>query len=165
MINYTVIFIFDSFLYQIHKYQMSWNKWKICQKVNIFICRLKTLPADFENVSTSLTSLNISNNHLNDIPASVFKLAKLEELHAENIGVITNLQQLRNLMELKVLNIGLNHIEKIPEELGDLHLEYLDLSGVPWIPATTYQSQIAFMKQLQFNHVTMSIDMKVCAEF
>lgn len=88
---------------------------------------------------------------------------KLEELVAENIGVIDDLSPIRNLMALKHLNLGLNHIAKIPEELGDLHLEYLDLSGVPWIPQTTYQSYIAFMKQLNVNHVTRSIDTDVSA--
>ncbi|KAL4233400.1 hypothetical protein ACF0H5_008081 [Mactra antiquata] len=120
--------------------------------------RLTKLPDEIANLSENLTILKISNNELNCIPACVFKLANLEELEAENIGEIKDFSPIRNLMKIRHLNLAYNLISKLPEELGDLHLEYLDLSGVPWIAQTTYQSYFAFMKSLNVNNVTKKID-------
>lgn len=120
-----------------------------------------SLPPDIEELNESLTSLDISHNPLDGIPAGVFKCVKLEDFHAENIGVISDFSAIKNLKVLQTLNLGYNSMEKIPDELGDLPLTHLNLSGVPWVPMTSYPSLVMFTKALSQNIVTGKLTIEV----
>ena len=122
--------------------------------------QLTSLPADISKLKDSLIYLDISNNPLHDLPECIFACVKLEDLIAENIGVLGNIVNLKNLKELKNLNLGFNSIEKIPDELGDLPLTHLNLSGVPLVPNMNYTSLLMFTKALSRNMVTASIDVR-----
>lgn len=137
------------------------GKLKDLTEVDVSYNQLTSLPADMADLKDSLIILDISHNPLNGISEAIFKCEKLQDLVAENIGVVSSLAGLKNLKELLNLNLGYNLIENIPEELGDLPLTHLNLSGVPWVPLTSYPSMVMFYKALHENMVTAKIKAEV----
>lgn len=114
-----------------------------------------TAPANTqtEEPTTSLLSVNLSNQNLNKMPSDILSMTRIQELnlsrnkltgalpaeirHLQNLEVlnISNNQmtglpaELGQLSKLRVLNASNNQLTGIPHELGNLQkLEVLDLS-------------------------------------
>lgn len=130
-------------------------------EIDVSVNQLSVIPADISKLKDSLVYLDISHNPLHTLPEAVFSCVKLEDLIAENIGVLGDISNLKNLKELKNLNLGYNCIEKISDELGDLPLTQLNLSGVPWVPMTSYPSLVMFSKAISENMVTRKLGPEV----
>ncbi|XP_052759659.1 uncharacterized protein LOC128202664 [Mya arenaria] len=138
---------------KIEKLPSGIGKLKEITEINVAHNKLTELPSDFAGLKETLLFLDISHNPLNHLPHNVSFLTKLEELHAENVGNV-DLSDVIKLKQLTVLNVGYNLINSIPDQLGELPLEYLNLSGVPWIPESNYPSIVMFTKALSSNNVT-----------
>ena len=61
--------------------------------------QLHTLPVELEEMSDTLTALDVSNNKISDYPANLYVCSHLVEL-----------------------NLSFNHLEKVPLSIGDLEL-------------------------------------------
>ena len=123
---------------------------------------IKSLPADLSDLAESMTYLDISDNPFNELPKVVCKLVNLEDLLAENIGVVADLSGITNLKKLLTLSLGQNKISNLPAGFYELPLTSLDLSGVPWFPVSTFQSYRAFIQTLNTNFVTAAMTEEVC---
>ena len=141
------------------------EKVKNLSYLDIAMNNILDLPTNFDVLAGSLTYLNISDNPLSGLPTSVYKLTKLEELYAENIGEIDSFSEIKNLAELITLSLGRNEIKSVPNELGDLPLAYLDLSGVPWFEqlttTKTFLSYRAFNQTLNSSTILKKLSEKV----
>ena len=133
--------------------------------LDISMNNILDLPKNFDVLADSLVYLNVSDNPLSALPQVFFKLTKLEELHADNIGVVENFTGIKNLTELNTLSLARNVIKDVPAELADLPLVSLDLSGVPWFEqlttTKTFLSYRAFNQTLNMNVMTKRINEKV----
>ena len=141
------------------------DKVKNLAYLDVAMNNILDLPDNFDVLAESLTYLNISDNPLSGLPKAVFKLTKLEELYAENIGEIDTFSEIKNLTELVKLSLGRNEIKSVPNELGDLPLELLDLSGVPWFDqlttTKTFLSYRAFNQTLNSSTILKRLSEKV----
>ena len=141
------------------------EKLKSLSYLDIAMNNILDLPANFDVLADSLTYLNISDNPLSGLPQVVFKLTKLEELYAENIGEINSFSDIKNLTQLTVLSLGRNEIRSVPAELADLPLTTLDLSGVPWFDqlttTKTFLSYRAFNQTLNSSTILRRLSDKV----
>lgn len=111
--------------------------------------KLTALPEDFAFLKESLQMLNISDNPFKSMPSVVWQMALLRVLFASNIGKVTNWSDVKNLTELEELSLGANIFDSIPNELGSLHLTYLNLSGVPWFPELASGKSLPTFKTFQ----------------
>ena len=128
--------------------------------------QLDRFPDDFGDVSLKLKFLNISHNPLFDLPKCIFRSGSaMEELHASNIGLKEIPEEIGQLENLIVLNLGGNILSTIPASFANLKkLVDLDLSGVRWFDTQdqrfllTYQAYEDFMNE---NPVTANMNKKV----
>ncbi len=83
-----------------------------------------------EPVQTNET-LDLSNQNLQKIPASVFNQKNLEELNVSHNQLTGAIQaEIRHLQNLQVLNASYNAMTGVPAEIGQLsNLQILDLSN------------------------------------
>lgn len=91
-----------------------------------------------ENQNTNLSSntqtnnkLDLSGQNLTKSPDYIFNQTGLDELNLSNNKIDGSLQaEIRNLQNLKVLNLSNNNFTGVPAEIGQLkNLEILDLSN------------------------------------
>ena len=138
---------------------------KYLSYLDIAMNNILELPSNFDVLAGTLVYLNISDNPLSTLPDVIFKLTKLEELYAENIGEIQDFSKIKDLTELNTLSLARNAIQKVPEELSSLPLVSLDMSGVPWFEqlttTKTFLSYRAFNQTLNSNVMTNRISEKV----
>jgi len=82
-------------------------------------------------VPDSNNSLDLSNQKLDKIPASVFEKTNLEELNISGNYLTGSIPgEIRFLKDLKILNASNNQMTGVPAEIGQLvNLEVLDLSN------------------------------------
>ncbi|KAL5014229.1 hypothetical protein ScPMuIL_008499 [Solemya velum] len=104
------------------------------------------LPGSFINIKNSLTYLNISHNPLNQMPQVVWACENLVELEADDIGEITNLENVKKLKQLTVLSLGQNVLKAVPDEIASLPLVELNLSGIPWMDSGSTVSGLMYNK-------------------
>jgi len=92
--------------------------------------RLRTLnDSVFENF-IHLRYLNLGDNPLRELPASLGALVNLEELRLENIGLKTLPGFLSNLSALDELTLRNNRLASLPDSFEKLQrLRHLDLRG------------------------------------
>ncbi|XP_041377257.1 uncharacterized protein LOC121389673 [Gigantopelta aegis] len=88
---------------------------------------------DLEKVKDTLTTLIITDNPFGRLPENVVKCTSLEELQADNIGLVANLADICDkLQALKKLSLNFNKIEKWPTQFP-VGLVELGLAGVPFV--------------------------------
>ncbi|KAK3098126.1 hypothetical protein FSP39_016400 [Pinctada imbricata] len=119
---------------QLQKIPADINMASFLTHLNISKNEITSLPNEIAELKDTLLTLDISHNPLGDLPACVLKLTSLTQLHATNIGKVSSLRGIKYMKDLEVLCIGYNILESIPDELKDLPLVELDISGVPWFP-------------------------------
>ena len=83
------------------------------------------------NKTKTLNSLDLSNQNLDKLPASVLSKTNLEELDISNNNITGALPaEIKNLQNLKILTASNNKMTGVPAEVGQLSkLEILDLSN------------------------------------
>lgn len=88
-------------------------------------------PKTEQQVASSDTTLDLSNQGLAKIPNSVFEKTNLEELNVSNNQLTGAIQaEIRHLQNLRVLNLSNNQMTGVPAEIGQLeNLEILNLSN------------------------------------
>lgn len=84
-------------------------------------------------VSDSRTTLDLSNQGLTKVPATVFNKTDIEELDLSGNKLDGALQaEVRHMQNLRVLDLSDNNFTGLPAEVGQLgKLEILDLSNNP----------------------------------
>lgn len=75
--------------------------------------------------------LDLSNQGLKKVPSDTFTKTEIQELNVSNNSLDGSLQaEVRNLQNLKVLNLSNNNFTGVPAEIGQLkNLEVLNLSN------------------------------------
>lgn len=101
--------------------------------------KLTTLPDNLKKLQDSLEILIISDNYFEKFPTVVWSCTQLQKLEADNVGVVTEAKNLKDLKNLRILSLSGNVFKPLPKEIEDLPLEQLDLSGVPWITDKSIQ--------------------------
>ncbi|PLX25964.1 hypothetical protein C0580_00930 [Candidatus Parcubacteria bacterium] len=88
-------------------------------------------PETEQQVMSSDTVLDLSNQGLTQIPNSVFDKTSLEELNVSNNQLTGAIQaEIRHLQNLRVLNASDNQMTGVPAEIGQLEkLEILNLAN------------------------------------
>lgn len=101
--------------------------------ISLFLsgCAALNLPQTPAVVTPINNKLDLSNQHLTQVPSYVFNLTSLEELNVSNNQITGAMQsQIGNLKNLKVLNASNNLMTGVPAEVGQLqNLQTLDLSN------------------------------------
>ncbi|MFA6100310.1 MAG: leucine-rich repeat domain-containing protein [Patescibacteria group bacterium] len=92
--------------------------------------------------------LDLSNQGLENIPASTFDQQNLEELNVSNNRLTSAIQaEIRKLKNLRVLKASNNQMTGVPAEIGQLqNLEVLDLSNNQ---LTGLPNELANLKKLK----------------
>ena len=82
-------------------------------------------------VIANTKTLDLSNQGLKKVPGDTFNQTEIQELNVANNFLDGSLQaEVRNLQNLKVLNLSNNNFTGVPAEIGQLqNLEVLDLSN------------------------------------
>jgi septal ring factor EnvC (AmiA/AmiB activator) len=81
------------------------------------------------NFAVSLVVLDISYNHIHEIPPQIGQLVLLKELHASFNKISSIPAELGRLKRLRIIKLNSNRLMKVPSELGKLEqLEELNLS-------------------------------------
>lgn len=106
-----------------------------------------TKPAS-ETKQTSELTIDLSNKDLTKVPDYVFKAITTEVLNLSNNKLTGALQaEVRQLENLKVLDLSNNNFTGVPAEIGQLkNLEVLNLSGNP---ITGLPHELANLKNLK----------------
>lgn len=85
------------------------------RKVDLSYNKIKIFPDKFDTDKNQFVDLNLSNNQLQKIPSSVWRLEKLTKLRMDNNKIETIPNSISNLNSLNSLDLGHNKIKKIPE--------------------------------------------------
>jgi Leucine-rich repeat (LRR) protein len=97
---------------------------KYLQRIDLQGDLLNSFPEVITSYYKDLTYLNMSGNYLNQIPADIGNLAKLETLYYNNqqdYNVITSLpESFCDLVNLKFLELSSNNISVLPTNFGNL---------------------------------------------
>lgn len=127
----------------------------------------KTDTNEYQNDSQIVTKgvvVDMSNQNLSKVPSSVFNRTEIEELHVSNNGIEGSLQaEVRQLQNLKVLNLSNNLFTGVPAEIGQLkNLEILDLSynkltGLPYELGNLSQLKILNLKGNKYSTQDLEI--------
>lgn len=109
------------------------------------------IPAE-ENENPDI-KLNLSKRGLEKVPPYVFALTKLEELDLSGNSLEGALPaEIRQLVNLKILDVSNNKMTGVPAEIGQLNnLETLDLSGNQ---LTGLPYELGNLKKLQILNLT-----------
>lgn len=108
------------------------------------ICSLNTL-----QFLPNLLILNIANNELDSLPASINQLPSLVELNASSNHLVALPTQISELKNLKVLYLRNNQLSSLPSNIEKLKsLEILDLSLNKLNKVPTYLFKIKNLKKL-----------------
>ena len=106
--------------------------------------KLATL-TDLEKVKDSLTTLIVTDNPFGKFPENVVKCTSLDELQADNVGLVPNLEEIcEKLQALKKLSLNYNKIEKWPRKFPEGLVE-LGLAGVPFVQLSETTSTFTLM--------------------
>ena len=91
------------------------------------------VPQELRNLGVrnmNITSLDISRKNLTNLPSSIGKLKKLEELILTDNDLTSIPPQIGNLKKLDRLFLGDNYLTSLPSSIGNLkNLMYIDLGG------------------------------------
>ena len=92
--------------------------------------QLTTLPDTALDGAASVKELDLSNNQLESLPASITKFENLEVLKLENNRLTSLPPEIGQLTKLRILDLGNNRLEQLPSELANLsQLTELKLNG------------------------------------
>ena len=106
--------------------------------------KLATL-TDLEKVKDSLTTLIVTDNPFGKFPENVVKCTSLDELQADNVGLVPSLEEIcEKLQALKKLSLNYNKIEKWPWKFPEGLVE-LGLAGVPFVQLSETTSTFTLM--------------------
>ena len=96
----------------------------------------RQIPEEFFVNLSHLRELELSNNQLPELPASIGQLTNLEELSLYRNRLISLPPEIGLLGELEKLDLSNNRLTSLPRSIGSLiNLEYLDLQCnhiIPW---------------------------------
>ncbi|MTD67774.1 hypothetical protein [Flavobacterium sp. LC2016-13] len=101
---------------------------------------LDSLPKNLELVYR----VDLSENNLNAVPKTIFKLHNLQELNL-SLNYLTELNHLEKLQNLQILNIGMNNFKTFPNEITKLkNLKKLDIwwNDIKTFPEAFYENNV-----------------------
>jgi len=117
-----------------------------------------------EPILSAGASLDLSGQGLTKVPESVFSRTSLESLDVSNNNLTGSLQaEVRQLQNLKVLDLSNNQFTGVPAEVGQLsNLEVLDLSnneltGLPYELANLSNLKVLKLKGNDYSTADLAV--------
>lgn len=126
------------------------ERWRVTGVIALSDCNLKAIPDEVWDCDATARVLDISNNNIRDIPATLSRLSSLQKLLLNSNDIVNGFmcgEALKHLKCLTVLSLSQNLLTTLPKELGALvSLRQLDVGNNK---LTSLPNEIKFLSQLQ----------------
>ena len=96
------------------------------ERLNLTSCKLTRIPSGIRQCK-HLNALNLEGNEIRHIPKWIMELDSLEEINLNFNKLRLSRADIRHLSKVKQIIIGGNGIEKLPQNIGQLHCESMNL--------------------------------------
>ena len=106
--------------------EVSIPKDNCIERLNLTNCKLTRIPSGIR-CCKHLNALNLEGNKIRHIPRWIMELDSLEEINLNFNKLKLNRSDIRHLSKVKQIIIGGNDIEKLPNNIGRLHCESMNV--------------------------------------
>jgi len=135
------------------------------RRLNLSNLGLTSIPKDLFSEPLILLSLDLSNNHIPEVPYKIGEMMNLESLNLDNNRLSSLPDSIGILFNLQKLNLSGNQISSLPDTFENFdHLEALSVSGNPLtsLPQSLLRHErFQDSLRLEFSHLFESPD-EVC---
>ena len=107
--------------------EIDFPKGNRIERISLINNELKYIPTSIRRCK-HLRSLNLEGNQIRHIPKWIMQLDSLEEITLNFNQLKLNRADIRHLSKVKQIIIGGNNIEKLPNNMGRLHCESINLA-------------------------------------
>ena len=97
------------------------------ERLNLTNCQLNRIPASIRRCK-HLKELNLENNNIKHIPQWIMELDSLEEISLNFNQLKPKKRDIRRVSKLKSILLAGNNLEKLPDNVGQLHCTNFNLS-------------------------------------
>lgn len=119
------------------------------ERLNLTNCNLTRIPPGIRRCK-QLNALNLEDNEIRHIPRWIAELDSLEEINLNFNKLRLNRSDIRHLSKVKQIIIGGNGIKKLPNNIGRLHCESMNLAKNKLHSLPKSFAQLNQMKSLIF---------------